>query len=206
MLSRKEERARPAERTAKQHRKTKETDISLTLNLDGSGTSQLNTGIGFFDHMLDGFARHGFFDLKVQVTGDLIVDTHHTIEDTGIVLGNAIRIALRDKRGIKRYGSCILPMDETLVLCAIDLSGRPYFSFEGEFTAERVGYMETEMVREFFYAISYSAGMNLHMKILSGTNNHHMVEGLFKAFGRALDEATLKDERIKDIMSTKGSL
>ena len=196
----------PAERTAKQHRKTKETDISLTLNLDGSGTSQLNTGIGFFDHMLDGFARHGFFDLKVQVTGDLIVDTHHTIEDTGIVLGNAIRSALRDKRGIKRYGSCILPMDETLVLCAIDLSGRPYFSFEGEFTAERVGYMETEMVREFFYAISYSAGMNLHMKILSGTNNHHMVEGLFKAFGRALDEATLKDERIKDIMSTKGSL
>ena len=196
----------PAERTAKQHRKTKETDISLTLNLDGSGTSQLNTGIGFFDHMLVGFARHGFFDLKVQVTGDLIVDTHHTIEDTGIVLGNAIRIALRDKRGIKRYGSCILPMDETLVLCAIDLSGRPYFSFEGEFTAERVGYMETEMVREFFYAISYSAGMNLHMKILSGTNNHHMVEGLFKAFGRALDEATLKDERIKDIMSTKGSL
>ncbi len=196
----------PAERTAKQHRKTKETDISLTLNLDGSGTSQLNTGIGFFDHMLDGFARHGFFDLKVQVTGDLIVDTHHTIEDTGIVLGNAIRIALRDKRGIKRYGSCILPMDETLVLCAIDLSGRPYFSFEGEFTAERVGYMETEMVREFFYAISYSAGMNLHMKILSGTNNHHMVEGLFKAFGLALDEATLKDERIKDIMSTKGSL
>ncbi|MCI9175223.1 MAG: imidazoleglycerol-phosphate dehydratase HisB [Lachnospiraceae bacterium] len=196
----------PAERTAKQHRKTKETDINLSLNLDGSGTSQLNTGIGFFDHMLDGFSRHGFFDLKVHVTGDLIVDTHHTIEDTGIVLGNAIRIALRDKRGIKRYGSCILPMDETLVLCAIDLSGRPYFSFEGEFTAERVGYMDTEMVREFFYAVSYSAGMNLHMKILSGSNNHHMIEGLFKAFGRALDEATRKDTRIKDIMSTKGSL
>ncbi|GFI30895.1 MAG: imidazoleglycerol-phosphate dehydratase HisB [Lachnospiraceae bacterium] len=196
----------PAERTAKQHRKTKETDVNLTLNLDGSGVSQLNTGIGFFDHMLDGFARHGFFDLKVHVTGDLIVDTHHTIEDTGIVLGNAIRIALRDKRGIKRYGSCILPMDETLVLCAIDLSGRPYFSFEGEFTAERVGYMDTEMVREFFYAVSYSAGMNLHMKILSGSNNHHMIEGLFKAFGRALDEATMKDTRIKDIMSTKGSL
>ncbi|MCI8881465.1 MAG: imidazoleglycerol-phosphate dehydratase HisB [Lachnospiraceae bacterium] len=196
----------PAERTAKQHRKTRETDVTLTLNLDGSGTSQLDTGIGFFDHMLDGFARHGFFDLKVHVTGDLIVDTHHTIEDTGIVLGNAIRIALRDKRGIKRYGSCILPMDETLVLCAIDLSGRPYFSFEGEFTTERVGYMDTEMVREFFYAISYSAGMNLHMKIISGCNNHHMVEGLFKAFGRALDEATMRDTRIKDIMSTKGSL
>ncbi len=196
----------PGDRTARQHRKTKETDISLTLNLDGSGTTQLNTGIGFFDHMLDGFARHGFFDLKVQVTGDLIVDTHHTIEDTGIVLGNAIRIALRDKRGIRRYGSCILPMDETLVLCAIDLSGRPYFSFEGKFTAERVGYMETEMVREFFYAISYSAGMNLHMKLLNGSNNHHMIEGLFKSFGRALDEATLRDPRIKDIMSTKGSL
>ena len=196
----------PGDRTARQHRKTKETDISLNLNLDGSGTTQLNTGIGFFDHMLDGFARHGFFDLRVQVTGDLIVDTHHTIEDTGIVLGNAIRIALRDKRGIRRYGSCILPMDETLVLCAIDLSGRPYFSFEGEFTAERVGYMETEMVREFFYAISYSAGMNLHMKLLNGSNNHHMIEGLFKSFGRALDEATLRDPRIKDIMSTKGSL
>ncbi|EOT27776.1 imidazoleglycerol-phosphate dehydratase [Eubacterium sp. 14-2] len=196
----------PGDRTAKQHRKTKETDISLNLNLDGSGTTQLNTGIGFFDHMLDGFARHGFFDLRVQVTGDLIVDTHHTIEDTGIVLGNAIRIALRDKRGIRRYGSCILPMDETLVLCAIDLSGRPYFSFEGEFTAERVGYMETEMVREFFYAISYSAGMNLHMKLLNGSNNHHMIEGLFKSFGRALDEATSRDPRIKDIMSTKGSL
>ena len=193
-------------RSSKQRRKTKETDISLTLNLDGSGETQLDTGIGFFDHMLDGFARHGFFDLKVQVKGDLIVDTHHSIEDTGIVLGNAIRYALKDKKGVKRYASCILPMDETLVLCAIDLSGRPYFSFEGEFTAERVGYMETEMVREFFYAISYSAGMNLHMKILSGTNNHHMIEGLFKAFGRALDEAATKDPRIRDIMSTKGSL
>ncbi len=194
------------ERINKQRRKTKETEINLTLNLDGSGETQLDTGIGFFDHMLEGFARHGFFDLKVQVKGDLIVDTHHSIEDTGIVLGKAIRYALKDKKGMKRYGSCILPMDETLVLCAIDLSGRPYFAFEGEFTTERVGYMETEMVREFFYAISYSAGMNLHMKILSGTNNHHMIEGLFKAFGRALDEATSKDPRISDVMSTKGSL
>ena len=194
------------ERINKQRRKTKETEINLTLNLDGSGETQLDTGIGFFDHMLDGFARHGFFDMKVQLKGDLIVDTHHSIEDTGIVLGKAIRYALKDKKGIKRYGSCILPMDETLVLCAIDLSGRPYFSFEGEFTTERVGYMETEMVREFFYAISYNAGMNLHMKILSGTNNHHMIEGLFKAFGRALDEATRKDPRISDVMSTKGSL
>lgn len=194
------------QRNVQQNRKTKETDISLSLNIDGKGETKLDTGIGFFDHMLDGFARHGFFDLKVQVNGDLAVDTHHTIEDTGIVLGTAIRRALGDKRGIKRYGSCILPMDETLVLCAIDLSGRPYFSFEGEFTTERVGYMDTEMVREFFYAISYSAGMNLHMKILDGVNNHHMIEALFKAFGRALDEATSSDPRITDIMSTKGSL
>lgn len=194
------------QRNVQQNRKTKETDISLSLNIDGKGETQLDTGIGFFDHMLDGFARHGFFDLKVQVTGDLEVDTHHTIEDTGIVLGTAIRKALGDKKGIKRYGSCILPMDETLVMCAIDLSGRPYFSFDGEFTTDRVGYMDTEMVREFFYAISYSAGMNLHMKILDGTNNHHMIEALFKAFGRALDEATSIDPRIKDIMSTKGSL
>lgn len=194
------------QRNVQQNRKTKETDISLSLNIDGKGETKLDTGIGFFDHMLEGFARHGFFDLKVQVSGDLAVDTHHTIEDTGIVLGTAIRRALGDKRGIKRYGSCILPMDETLVLCAIDLSGRPYFSFEGEFTTERVGYMDTEMVREFFYAISYSAGMNLHMKILDGVNNHHMIEALFKAFGRALDEATSSDPRITDIMSTKGSL
>ncbi|MEG1292390.1 MAG: imidazoleglycerol-phosphate dehydratase HisB [Lachnospiraceae bacterium] len=194
------------QRNAQQNRKTKETDISLFLNIDGKGETKLNTGVGFFDHMLDGFARHGLFDLKVQVTGDLVVDTHHTIEDTGIVLGNAIAKSLGNKQGIKRYGSCILPMDETLVLCAIDLSGRPYFSFEGEFTTDRVGYMDTEMVREFFYAISYSAGMNLHMKILSGTNNHHMIEGLFKSFGRALDEATQVDPRITDIMSTKGSL
>ena len=194
------------ERTSKQRRKTNETDVQLTFHLDGNGTTQINTGIGFFDHMLEGFARHGFFNLEVQVTGDLMVDTHHSIEDTGIALGNAIRVALRDKKGIKRYGSCILPMDETLVLCAIDLSGRPYFSFEGEFTTERVGYMDTEMVREFFYAISYSAGMNLHMKLLSGVNNHHMIEGLFKAFGRALDEASTIDPRITDIMSTKGSL
>lgn len=193
-------------RINRQRRRTKETEITLTLNLDGNGETQLDTGIGFFDHMLDGFARHGFFDLNVQVKGDLIVDTHHSIEDTGIVLGNAIRYALKDKKGIRRYGSCILPMDETLVLCAIDLSGRPYFAFDGEFTAERVGYMETEMVREFFYAVSYSAGMNLHMKIMSGVNNHHMIEALFKAFGRALDEATGIDPRIKNIMSTKGSL
>ncbi len=193
-------------RTAELVRKTKETDIKLSLNIDGTGKSDIETGIGFFDHMLEGFARHGFFDLDVDVTGDLAVDCHHTIEDTGIVLGGAIQKALGDKKGIKRFGSCILPMDETLVLCAIDLSGRPYLSFDGNFTVERVGYMDTEMVKEFFYAISYSAGMNLHIKVLSEGNNHHMIEAMFKAFARALDEATGFDPRIQDVLSTKGTL
>lgn len=193
-------------RTADYVRKTKETDISLHLNLDGTGSSSIHTGIGFFDHMLDGFARHGPFDLKVNVAGDLAVDCHHTIEDTGIVLGNAIKEAVGDKKGIRRYGSCILPMDETLVLCAVDLSGRPYLVFDGEFTTDRVGYMDTEMVKEFFYAISYTAGMNLHIRVLSGGNNHHMIEAMFKAFAKALDQATVIDPRITDILSTKGSL
>ena len=193
-------------RTADYVRKTKETDISLHLNLDGTGSSSIHTGIGFFDHMLDGFARHGLFDLKVNVAGDLAVDCHHTIEDTGIVLGNAIKEAIGDKKGIRRYGSCILPMDETLVLCAVDLSGRPYLVFDGEFTTDRVGYMDTEMVKEFFYVISYTAGMNLHIRVLSGGNNHHMIEAMFKAFAKALDQATVIDPRITDILSTKGSL
>ena len=193
-------------RTADYVRKTKETDISLHLNLDGTGSSSIHTGSGFFDHMLDGFARHGLFDLKVNVAGDLAVDCHHTIEDTGIVLGNAIKEAVGDKKGIRRYGSCILPMDETLVLCAVDLSGRPYLVFDGEFTTDRVGYMDTEMVKEFFYAISYTAGMNLHIRVLSGGNNHHMIEAMFKAFAKALDQATIIDPRITDILSTKGSL
>ena len=193
-------------RTADYVRKTKETDISLHLNLDGTGSSSIHTGIGFFDHMLDGFARHGLFDLKVNVAGDLAVDCHHTIEDTGIVLGNAIKEAVGDKKGIRRYGSCILPMDETLVLCAVDLSGRPYLVFDGEFTTDRVGYFDTQMVKEFFYAISYTAGMNLHIRVLSGGNNHHMIEAMFKAFAKALDQATVIDPRITDILSTKGSL
>lgn len=193
-------------RTAQLHRKTNETDIELFLDVDGCGSGKIHTGIGFFDHMLYGFTKHGLFDLNVEVSGDLHVDTHHTIEDTGIVLGEAIRKAISDKRGIKRYGSCILPMDETLLLCAVDLSGRPYFVFDGVFTTDRVGGMDTEMVREFFYAVSCRAEMNLHIKVLAGGNNHHMIEGMFKAFARALDEATTKDKRIRDIMSTKGSL
>lgn len=193
-------------RIGKVSRKTKETDIELSINIDGSGKSDIKTGIGFFDHMLDGFARHGLFDLNVSISGDLAVDCHHTIEDCGIVLGTAIKKALGNKAGIRRYGSCILPMDETLVLCAIDLSGRPYLDFDDKFTVERIGYMDTEMVREFFYAISYSAGMNLHIQVLKSGNNHHMAEAMFKAFAKALDEATVKDPRIIDILSTKGTL
>lgn len=187
-------------------RETNETNISIDFNIDGTGKGDINSGIGFFDHMLNSFTRHGLFDMTLNVKGDLYVDTHHTIEDTGIVLGNAIKEALGDKKSIKRYGSVILPMDESLVLCSLDLSGRPYLVFDAEFTIDKVGYFDTEMVKEFFYAISYSAGMNLHIKVLSGGNNHHMIECMFKAFAKALDEATIVDPRITDLMSTKGSL
>ena len=166
-------------REASVERNTKETEIKLKLNLDGTGYSDIETGVGFFDHMLDGFTRHGLFDLAVRVHGDLEVDDHHTIEDTGIVLGNAIKEAIGDKKGIRRYGSCILPMDEVLVLCAIDLSGGPYFSWDAEFTSEKIGDMSTEMVKEFFYAISYSCGMNLHIKVLTGGNSHHVAEAIW---------------------------
>lgn len=193
-------------RYAELSRNTKETQISMKFSVDGTGKSQIDTGVGFFDHMLEGFAKHGFFDLDVKVKGDLQVDAHHTVEDTGIVLGNAIKEALKDKAGIKRYGYFILPMDDALALCSIDLCGRPYFSFECEFPTERVGYMDTELVREFFYAVSYSAGMNLHMKMLSGINSHHMIESLFKSFAKALDEATMVDPRISGVLSTKGTL
>lgn len=187
-------------------RTTKETDIHMILNLDGKGNSDIQTGIGFFDHMLEGFAKHGFFDLKVRIKGDLCVDGHHTVEDCGIVLGQAIKEALGDKKGIKRFGSFLLPMDDALVLCAVDLCGRPYFAFDCAFTSPKVGELETELVREFFYAVSYSAGMNLHLKLLSGENNHHMIEAMFKAFAKALSEAVTKDDRISGVLSTKGSL
>lgn len=193
-------------RIAAIERNTNETKIKLSLNLDGTGNATINTGIGFFDHMLNGFARHGFFDLELTIEGDLEVDTHHTIEDTGIVLGKAIKEAVGDKKGIVRYGSKILPMDETLLLCSLDLCGRPYFVYDLELDRERVGDLETEMVREFFYAVSYGAEMNLHLKQISGINNHHIIEGAFKAFAKALDEATQFDPRITDVLSTKGSL
>ena len=193
-------------RAAAIERNTKETKINATLNLDGSGKGEISTGIGFFDHMLEGFTKHGFFDLTLQVNGDLQVDGHHTVEDTGIVLGQAIREALGDKAGIKRYGSFLLPMDDALCLCAIDLSGRPYLAFDCTFPTERVGELDTELIREFFYAVSYSAGMNLHLRMLDGTNAHHMIEAMFKAFAKALDEAVSFDERIQGVLSTKGAL
>ncbi len=193
-------------RIATVERKTKETDIAITLNLDGCGSSTIDTGIGFFDHMLEGFAKHGFFDLNCKITGDLQVDGHHTVEDAGIVLGQAINQAVADKKGIRRYGYFILPMDDALALCAVDLCGRPYLNFECEFTTPKVGYLDTELIKEFFYAVSYSAGMNLHIKMLSGSNNHHMIEAMFKAFAKALDQATGMDPRITDVLSTKGSL
>ena len=193
-------------RTATINRKTKETDNSITLNLDGAGSSEISTGIGFFDHMLEGFSRHGFFDLKCHVKGDLYVDGHHTVEDTGIVLGQAMAKAWGDKKGIRRYGSFILPMDDALALCAVDLCGRPYLNFACDFQTERVGGLDTELVREFFYAVSYSAGMNLHLKMLDGQNAHHMTEAMFKAFAKALDMAVSTDPRVTDVLSTKGSL
>lgn len=191
-------------RTAKLDRKTKETDISLLLNLDGTGNAEIDTGIGFFNHMLENFAKHGFFDLSLSVKGDLFVDSHHTVEDTGIVLGKAIKKALGNKEGIRRYGSFLLPMDEVLVMCAVDLSGRPYLNYQVLFTSDSIGYMETELIKEFFQAVSYNSGMNLHIKMLDGGNNHHIAEAVFKAFAKALDDACQIDNRIKGVLSTKG--
>lgn len=194
-------------RVATVTRETKETQISVTLNLDGEGICQIDTGIAFFDHMLSGFARHGMFDLTMTCKGDVEVDSHHTIEDCGIVLGQAIAQALGDKKAIKRYGNMYLPMDDALVLCALDLSGRPYLSFQETYTVPKLGDMDTEMVREFFYAVSYSAAMNIHLKQFDGVNNHHIAEATFKAFGKALDEATGYEERLNGkVWSTKGVL
>lgn len=194
------------ERVAKVSRRTGETDIQMTLNLDGTGHAEVATGIGFFDHMLDSFARHGLFDLNVAVKGDLEVDAHHTVEDTGIVLGEAIRQAVGDKKGIRRFGDCILPMDETLMMCALDLSGRPYLQFSVPLTVPKVGGFDTELLHEFFYAVSYGAAMNLHLKLMDGQNNHHIIEAAFKSFAKSLDEAVQIDGRIAEVLSTKGSL
>lgn len=196
-----------AERIARITRTTKETDIVCELNLDGSGRYDIETGVGFFDHMLSGFARHGLFDLTLHCKGDLEVDSHHTIEDCGIVLGQAIREALGDKKAIKRFGNAILPMDEALILCAVDLSGRPCYMSDLTFTVPMIGRMDTEMVKEFFYSVSYGAMMNLHFHQFTGENNHHIAECAFKAFGKALDMATMQEERLQGaVWSTKGSL
>lgn len=188
-------------------RKTKETDITLTLNLDGSGISHIETGIAFFDHMLNGFARHGLFDLNLVCHGDTEVDSHHTIEDCGIVLGEAIKQALGNKKAIKRYGSALLPMDDALILCAVDLSGRPYLYHDANYSVQKLGELDTEMIHDFFYAVSYSAMMNLHIKLIHGFNNHHIAEGSFKAFAKALDMAVMHEERLNgSVWSTKGVL
>lgn len=194
-------------RSSEIKRKTKETDIFLSLNLDGSGKSDIDTGVGFFDHMLTLFASHGMFDLVVKCNGDLEVDAHHTVEDVGICLGKAFSEALGDMKGIKRYSDKIIPMDESLILCAIDISGRPHLSLNLDVPAKRVGNFDTELVSEFFLAFVRNAKMTLHINKFAGRNTHHIIEGGFKAFGRALDEATMIDSRREGILpSTKGVL
>lgn len=193
-------------RSSEISRKTKETDIEIKLNIDGSGKNSIDTGIGFFNHMLEGFSKHGFMDLDVKIKGDLEVDGHHTVEDCGIALGSAIKEAVGDKAGIRRYGYFVLPMDEVLVICAVDLCGRPYLNFNYKFDAPMIGDLDTELIHEFFYAVSYSAAMNLHIKVLDGGNGHHVAEAMFKAFGKALDMATGYDSRVDGVLSTKGAL
>ena len=187
-------------------RKTRETDISLELMLDGAGITRIDTGIGFFDHMLDALSRFGFLNLTVDCKGDLKVDGHHTVEDVGICFGQAIREALGDKKGIRRVGQALFPMDESLAQAAIDICGRPHLTFEADFKAPKCGDYDTQLTLEFFRAVTQHAGMTLHMAILHGQNAHHMTEALYKAFGKALDEAVSIDPRIRDVQSTKGAL
>jgi len=193
-------------RTSTVIRKTKETQIEMTFTIDGSGKYDISTGVGFLDHMLELFTKHGMFDMTLKCSGDTHVDAHHTVEDIGIVLGMCIKEALGDKKSIVRYGSMMLPMDEVLALVSLDLSGRPFLQYKVEFANELVGDMETELVEEFFRAVSTNAGMNLHIKLLEGGNNHHVTEAIFKAFAKSLDQATKLDYRIDGVMSTKGSI
>ncbi len=193
-------------RKAEVSRESRETKISLTLNLDGSGRTDIRTGIGFFDHMLDAMCRFGLLDLTLRCEGDLQVDGHHTVEDVGIVLGRAIRDALGDRVGIRRVGSAWLPMDEALAFCALDISGRPYLAFGAEFTAPMVGAFDTQLAEEFFRALAGNAGLTLHLKAEAGRNDHHKLEALFKAFGLALRDAAAVDPRIQGVLSTKGML
>lgn len=193
-------------RTSTITRQTKETAISLSLNLDGSGKAELKTGIGFFDHMLDAFSRFALIDLTLSCKGDLHVDAHHTVEDVGICLGKALRDALGSREGIRRAASAYMPMDEALAFCALDISGRPYLAFSAEFSAPMVGSLDTQLAEEFFRAVAVNAGLTLHLKVLDGRNDHHKMEALFKAFGLALRDAAAFDPRITGVLSTKGAL
>ncbi|ADZ84191.1 imidazoleglycerol-phosphate dehydratase HisB [Cellulosilyticum lentocellum] len=193
-------------RSAQIKRDTAETKITLSLNIDGEGKTDIHTGIGFFDHMLTHIGKHSLSDLKVNAVGDIEIDCHHTVEDTGIVLGQAFKAALGNKEGINRYGHAIVPMDEALVLCAVDLSGRPYVDVDTPFTIDRLGDFDTEMVEEFFRAVAVHAGMNLHIQVIRGKNNHHIIEGMCKAFAKAMLDAMSFNPRIKGVPSTKGML
>lgn len=193
-------------RIGKLSRKTRETDVTVAWNLDGTGRAAVETGVPFFDHMLDQIARHGLTDLDVRTVGDVEIDAHHTVEDTGIVMGQVLRQALGDAKGICRYGSAFVPFDETLAFCAIDVSGRPFLVFDAAFPSPKVGDFDSELVEEFFRALAFNAGITLHLKVHYGKNTHHMIEALFKAFGRALDAATQLDARVTGVPSTKGTL
>lgn len=193
-------------RQAEMERKTLETSVAVSVNLDGSGKAVVATGVGFFDHMLTLLAKHSFLDLQVQAQGDMEVDSHHTIEDCGIVLGEALKVAVGDKVGIHRYGNCFIPMDEALAQVVLDFSGRPYLVFEAEIPKITLGNFDTEMTEEFFRAIAVTSGMTLHIRVLYGKNVHHIIEAVFKAFARALAEAVAVDPRVKGVMSSKGAL
>jgi imidazoleglycerol-phosphate dehydratase len=195
-----------AKREAELVRKTKETDIKVKINLDGTGTSSISTGIPFMDHMLELLAKHGFFDLEIKAVGDIEIDYHHTMEDLGLTLGEALLKALGNKKGIKRYGNCILPMDEALALVALDLSGRPYLVYDLTPPASLVKDMDTALFHEFFQAFSVKSGMNLHIQLMKGEEVHHVFEAVFKALAKALDAAVSIDPRIEGVLSTKGSL
>jgi imidazoleglycerol-phosphate dehydratase len=193
-------------RSAKVQRKTGETDINLSFHIDGEGRNNIDTGVPFMDHMLDLFAKHGHFDLQVKAIGDLEVDAHHTTEDVGICLGQALQEALGDKKGIRRYGNAFVPMDETLAQVVVDLSNRPHLEWRAEFPQSKVGHFDTELVHECLWKLALEARMNLHVILHYGRNTHHMIEAIFKALGRALDEATLLDPRVQGVPSTKGKL
>jgi imidazoleglycerol-phosphate dehydratase len=193
-------------RTAKTERKTKETDISIALNVDGQGRAEIETGMPFFNHMLDIFTRHGLFDVDITAKGDIEVDYHHTVEDVGLALGQTFKQALGDKQGIRRFGEASCPLDETLARVVVDLSGRPYLSYNVKIRPGRVGDFDTDLPHEFFAAFANQLGMNLHIDVIRGENPHHIIEACFKAFARAMDAATRLDDRIKGVLSTKGSL